>query len=211
MSMLYAFKPEKDRALLPIAHALRATGVTPNMVTAAGVFMSAGAGLLALFGDLFAGIVLFIMGACLDAFDGSFARTYGLSSEFGRHFDGVCDRLSELIFITGAVAGGAPALAFAVVAGSVVLLGSRLYNHRKRLYYGCCNVRSPRETDPAHSRPACPAPYSIALLGIAGILCLVSSAQILASGAGGHQNTRRVPDDRSQHRTSGWDREEQTR
>ena len=45
MSLLYIFKPQKDRVLRPIAGILLKVGVTPNMVTAAGLLASAAAGL----------------------------------------------------------------------------------------------------------------------------------------------------------------------
>ena len=108
MSMLYAFKPMKDRVLQPLSRLLLAAGVTPNMVTACGLLLSAAAGVAALTGHLYAGIALFLAGACLDAFDGSFARACGLTSEFGRYFDSFSDRCSELLLVAGAVAGGVP-------------------------------------------------------------------------------------------------------
>ena len=133
MSWLYTFKPQKDRALYSASHILLATGVTPNMVTAAGLLLSVIGGLLAASGHLYAGIFFFIIGACLDAVDGSFARACGLCTGFGRYFDSICDRLSELVLIAGAVIGGVSSSAFAVIAGSLLLLASRIYNHRKGL------------------------------------------------------------------------------
>jgi CDP-diacylglycerol--glycerol-3-phosphate 3-phosphatidyltransferase len=119
MSWLYALKPQKDLLLFRFSGTLLAMGVTPNMVTAAGLLVSVIAGLLAASGHLYAGIFLFMIGACLDAVDGSFARACGLSTEFGRYFDSICDRLSELVFIVGAVVGGVSSSAFAVIAGSL--------------------------------------------------------------------------------------------
>ena len=117
MSMLYALKPAKDRLLAPASLKLRAAGLTPNMVSAAGLLLGITAGLMAMSGHLYAGIGLFLAGACLDALDGSLARVSGLTSEFGRYLDSLCDRGAEAAFITGAVAEGAPAVAFAVLAG----------------------------------------------------------------------------------------------
>ena len=133
MSMLYTLKPLKDRALNKVSFSLHSAGVTPNMVTAAGLLLSIIAGLLAAAGHLYAGIFVFILGACLDAVDGSFARACGLTTEFGRYFDSVCDRSSELVFIVGAVIGGVSPAALAVIAGSLLLLAARIYNHRKGL------------------------------------------------------------------------------
>ncbi|MDD1677428.1 MAG: CDP-alcohol phosphatidyltransferase family protein [Methanomicrobiales archaeon] len=197
MSWLYAFKPVKDRILYPVSHALRVTGVTPNMITIAGVLMSAVAGLLTLSGYLYTGIVVFVLGAGLDAFDGSFARACGMCSAFGQYFDGICDRLSELVFIAGAVAGGAPVSAVAVAAGSVVLLGSRIYNHHRGLTSDGAMFGRPERLTLLILGLLTPAPYASIVFGLAGILCLISSAQILASG--GQVRTNRAERQKTEH------------
>jgi len=184
MSWLYVYKPHKDRILHSISRTLLTVGVTPNMVTAAGLLMSVIAGLIAMSGHLDAGIFIFIIGACLDAVDGSFARAFGLSTEFGRYFDSVCDRLSELAFITGAVIGGVPTSAFVVVAGSALLLASRIYNHRKGLDSNAATFGRPERLALLVTGLLASAPYNTALFMTAGFLCLISSAQALASGIG---------------------------
>jgi len=180
--MLYALKPQKDSLLCSFSRALLSAGVTPNVVTAAGLLISLIAGLFAASGHLYAGIFLFIIGACLDAVDGSLARSCGLTSEFGRYFDSVCDRLSELAFITGAVAGGTPVMAFAVIAGSMLLLASRIYNHRKGLNSNAAMFGRPERLALLILGLLSSGPYSIAFFMLAGLLCLVSSVQALASG-----------------------------
>jgi CDP-diacylglycerol---glycerol-3-phosphate 3-phosphatidyltransferase len=182
MSWLYAFKPKKDRALCSACHVLQASGVTPNMVTMAGLLMSVIAGLLAASGHLYAGIIFFMIGACLDAVDGSFARACGLSTEFGRYFDSICDRLSELVLIAGAVVGGVSPSAFAVIAGSLLLMASRIYNHRKGLNSNAATFGRPERLALLIAGLLSPAPYDSALFLVAGFLCLISSGQILTSG-----------------------------
>ncbi len=184
MSMLYAYKPQKDRALCSVSRALMALGVTPNMVTACGLLLSAAAGVTALSGHLYAGIVLFLAGACLDAVDGSFARACGLTSEFGRYCDSTCDRSSELVFVLGAVAGGVPLSSLAVVGGSFVLLTARIYNHRKSRNSDAAAFGRPERLALLIAGLLAPAPYNEALFLIAGFLCLVSTVQVLASGGG---------------------------
>lgn len=182
MSRLYALKPLKDRALRPVALRLIAAGVTPNAVTAAGLLLSAAGGLAAAAGHLYPGIALFLAGACLDALDGSLARAGGLSSEFGRYFDSVCDRGSELVFVAGVVAGGASHVAFVVAAGSIVLLGARIYNHRKGLSSDVAAFGRPERLALLIAGLLAPAPLCGMLFGLAGLLCLISTAQILYSG-----------------------------
>jgi CDP-diacylglycerol---glycerol-3-phosphate 3-phosphatidyltransferase len=188
MSWLYAFKPKKDRALYSASRILLAAGVTPNMVTAAGLLLSVVAGLLAAAGHLYEGIFIFMIGAGLDAVDGSFARACGLSTGFGRYFDSTCDRLSELVFIAGAVIGGVSVSAFAVIAGSLLLMASRVYNHRKGLNSDAAMFGRPERLALLIAGLLAPAPYGTALFLVAGFLCLVSSGQILASA--GRRNNR---------------------
>ncbi|OPY28674.1 MAG: Bifunctional IPC transferase and DIPP synthase [Methanocella sp. PtaU1.Bin125] len=178
MSMLYALKPRKDRALGPASHVLRAAGVTPNMVTAAGLLLSVIGGLLAATGHLYAGLVIFMIGACLDAVDGSFARACGLCSEFGRYFDSTCDRRAMI--------GGTPVSAAIVIAGSYLLMASRVYNHRKGLDSNAAMFGRPERLALLAAGLLAPAPYDTVLFLLAGFLCLVSSGQILASGVRRH-------------------------
>ena len=196
MSMLYAFKPQKDRALRSISVVLQAAGVSPNMVTAAGLLMSVVAGLLALSGHLYPGIVLFFAGACLDAVDGSLARCGGRCSKFGRYFDSFSDRCSELLFVAGAVAGGVPATALAVVGGSVLLMASRIYYHRKGLSSDAAMFGRPERLALLIAGLLAPAPYNTALFMIAGLLCLVSTVQIIASASRGRKGTVSLSADR---------------
>jgi phosphatidylglycerophosphate synthase len=193
MSMLYAYKPQKDRALRSVSRALMSMGITPNMVTASGFLLSVAAGAAAMTGHLYAGIALFLAGACLDAFDGSFARACGLTSEFGRYFDSFCDRGSELVFIAGTVAGGVPLSAFAVVAGSFMLLAARIYNHRKGLNSDAAMFGRPERIGLLILGMLSPAPYSTIMFIANGMLCLVSTAQVLASGMGPGKRDEKVP------------------
>lgn len=182
MSLLYGYKPQKDRVLYSVSHILLMAGVTPNMVTAAGLLMSLIAGLLAASGHLYAGIFFFMIGACLDTVDGSFARACSLNTEFGRYFDSICDRLSELAFVMGAVIGGAPATAFIVIGGSYLLLAARIYNHRKGLRSDAAMFGRPERITLLIAGLLSPYPYNTILFMVAGFLCLVSSSQALASG-----------------------------
>ncbi|MGA9138642.1 MAG: CDP-alcohol phosphatidyltransferase family protein [Methanocella sp.] len=194
MSVLYAFKPQKDRALRSISRVLLAAGMTPNMVTAAGLLMSIAAGVAAMSGHLYAGIALFLAGACLDAVDGSLARYSGLCSGFGRYFDSTCDRLSELAFVASAIAGGAPVAALTVVGGSLLLMASRIYNHRKGLSSDAAMFGRPERLALLIAGLLAPAPYDTALFVIAGFLCIVSTVQVLMSGDRHNRNKESAHD-----------------
>ena len=190
MSLLYVFKPRKDRALKPVSEIMLRAGLTPNMVTSAGLLMSMLAGLLALAGHLYAGIVVFLFGACLDVLDGSLARACSKSTEFGRYFDSICDRLSELAFVAGAVIGGTPATAFMVIGGSYILLAARIYNHRKGLSSDAAIFGRPERLALLIAGLLAPAPYNLALFTIAGLLCVISSSVVVRSGFRGNIGRR---------------------
>jgi CDP-diacylglycerol--glycerol-3-phosphate 3-phosphatidyltransferase len=190
MSLLYAYKPQKDRAMISISLILHRAGVTPNMVTSAGLLVSVIGGLVAASGHLHAGIAIFIFGAILDAVDGSLARVWGECTEFGRYFDSICDRLSELAFVTGAVLGGAPAGALIVIGGSYLLLASRIYNHRKGLNSDAAMFGRPERLGLLIAGLLAPAPYSLSLFMLAGLLCVISSAMAIASGLQRNRNRK---------------------
>ena len=181
MSWLYEFKPQKDRALRSVSHLLMAVGVTPNMITATGLLVSIIAGLFAMSGHLYVGIAIFLFGAGLDAVDGSFARACGLTSEFGRYFDSICDRLSELAFITGAVLGGVSLFALIVIAGSMLLLASRIYNHSRGLSSNAAMFSRPERISLLIVGLLVPYPYNTVIFILTGFLSIVSSAQVLTS------------------------------
>lgn len=185
MSLLYAFKPRKDALLESVCGSLISAGVTPNMVTAAGLLLAVASGLLAGSGHLYAGLFLFLSAACLDALDGSLARLSGRCSEFGRYFDSFSDRCAELVFIAGAVAGGASPWALLVAAGSLLLLWVRVYNHLRGLDSDAAMFGRPERLALLVAGLLVPTPYGVALFVAAGCLSLVSAVQALASGLRG--------------------------
>lgn len=181
MSMLYACKPFKDRILRSVSCRLLKAGLTPNMVTAAGLLLSLTGGLLAFSGHLYAGIVVFLLGACLDAVDGSFARACGLCSEFGRYLDSTCDRLSEIFFVAGAIIGGAPVSALAVVAGSLILMSARVYNHRRGLDSNAASFGRPERLLLLIIGLLAPEPFGTMIFLSAAMLSVISTVQVLLS------------------------------
>lgn len=85
----------------PVAGALAKLGVSPNMVTFAGLV---GAGISAWLiseGMLIAGGVVMLIAGVLDLFDGALARSTGQDSAFGALLDSVVDRVSEIVVLLG--------------------------------------------------------------------------------------------------------------
>ena len=84
-----------------MAGALAKVGVSPNMVTMAGL---AGAGISAWLsseGMLWAGGAVMLFAGILDLFDGALARSTGQDSPFGALLDSVVDRVSEIVVLLG--------------------------------------------------------------------------------------------------------------
>ena len=81
MSLFYRFKPQKDNSLSSITTQLDGAGVTANEVTALGLSLALGAGLLAYNGHLYVALILFTASAACDALDGSLARVSEMGTE----------------------------------------------------------------------------------------------------------------------------------
>jgi CDP-diacylglycerol--glycerol-3-phosphate 3-phosphatidyltransferase len=85
----------------PVVAVLAKLGVTPNMLTVAQLVVGTAAGYVVATGELFWGGVVMIVGALLDAFDGTLARTTGKVTKFGGVFDSTVDRLFEGVVLAG--------------------------------------------------------------------------------------------------------------
>lgn len=172
MTFVNRLKPTKDCLLEPVCLVLEAVGVTPNIVTAAVPALSVPAGLAAASGHHPADIALFDLGACCDALDGSLARVAGRSSEFGLYLDGAADRLSEATLVAGAV------------AGSVLLLASRVRNHRRGLDSDAALIGRPGRLALLVAGLFAPYPANAVLFGANALLCALSDDLVLASAGG---------------------------
>jgi len=85
----------------PIVNLLARIGVTPNMLTVAGVAGNIVAAVLAGSGELVAAGVVVLAASSLDMLDGALARATGQATDFGSVFDAVMDRVSEAAVLFG--------------------------------------------------------------------------------------------------------------
>jgi CDP-diacylglycerol--glycerol-3-phosphate 3-phosphatidyltransferase len=87
----------------PVGRVVARTGVTPNVLTTAGLVLTMAAG-VAVTQDRFrlAGVVL-IVGGAMDTLDGAVARATGRSTPFGSFYDSVVDRIADGVML-GAIA-----------------------------------------------------------------------------------------------------------
>lgn len=76
-------------------------GVTPNMLTLAGVLGNVAAGVLAASGEFLAAGLVMLAFSALDFLDGALARATGQATPFGSVFDAVLDRVSEAAVLFG--------------------------------------------------------------------------------------------------------------
>jgi phosphatidylglycerophosphate synthase len=85
----------------PIVDALARVGVTPNMLTVAGVAGNLIAAILAGSGEFLAAGLVVLAASSLDMLDGALARKTGQATDFGSVFDAVMDRVSEAAVLFG--------------------------------------------------------------------------------------------------------------
>lgn len=112
----------------PIVHALAALGVTPNMLSLAGLLGNTVAGLLIAQGELVAGGIVMLLASALDMLDGALARMTGKASRFGALLDSTFDRLSEAVVLFGVLLytldrghDEQAALTFVAIVGSLMV------------------------------------------------------------------------------------------
>ena len=99
------------RIINAMVRALVSAGVRPNILTAIGVSINVGCGVLFGLGEFFwAGIVL-IVANLFDMLDGNVARQTGNVTKFGGFLDSSLDRLSDMVAFLGIImfyAGNSP-------------------------------------------------------------------------------------------------------
>ena len=95
------FRAPVERAVRPIGNGLRRTGLTPDHLTVAGIVIAVGAAVMIARGQLIIGLVLVILAALPDLFDGALAKASDASSQRGAYFDSVIDRVTDAMLFGG--------------------------------------------------------------------------------------------------------------
>lgn len=88
-------------AFQPLTRSLAAHGVTPNMLTVAGIVLNIAAAALIVMGRFYWAAGVFVAASICDMLDGSVARHAGLETPFGAFLDSTVDRISEGIILSG--------------------------------------------------------------------------------------------------------------
>ncbi len=84
-----------------VATPLVRVGVTPDVLTVAGVLLSLAAGVLFGLGEIFWGGIVFWFSGIMDPLDGTVARLTGKASHSGALFDSTMDRYAEFFVFFG--------------------------------------------------------------------------------------------------------------
>jgi CDP-diacylglycerol--glycerol-3-phosphate 3-phosphatidyltransferase len=121
------------RIINAMVRGLAAAGVHPNILTAIGVCINVGCGVLFGFGEFFwAGVVL-IIANLFDMLDGNVARQTGNVTKFGGFLDSSLDRLSDMVAFLGIMvfyAGNSPQHSLLnVVLGGIGMIGSVMVSY----------------------------------------------------------------------------------
>ena len=95
------FRAPVDRAVKPIGNVLRKTGLSPDHLTIIGLVVAVGAATAIGLGHLRLGLVLVILAALPDLFDGALAKASNSSSQRGAYFDSVVDRVTDAVLLGG--------------------------------------------------------------------------------------------------------------
>lgn len=95
------FRAPIEKAVRPIGSALRRTGMSPDHLTITGLVVAVAAAVAIGLGALRGGLVLVILAALPDLFDGALAKASNSSSQRGAFFDSVVDRVTDAVLLGG--------------------------------------------------------------------------------------------------------------
>jgi CDP-diacylglycerol--glycerol-3-phosphate 3-phosphatidyltransferase len=90
-----------ERGLEPVGTSLRRTGISADLLTAAGLVLATAAAIAIGAGWLGVGVVLLVAAALPDLLDGAVAKASGTASRRGAFFDSVADRVSDSLVLGG--------------------------------------------------------------------------------------------------------------
>ena len=130
--MLTKLKKKVQLWIMTEAKMAHSIGLTPNHVSALGIFFAVISGIiywkwrLLQFSLITAPILLLISGFC-DALDGVIARIYGETTTFGKFLDSMLDRYADAIILCGIILGGLcdPFWGFIALIGSLMVSYAR--------------------------------------------------------------------------------------
>jgi len=131
---LYGMRKCKDTLLFRIAVLAHNSGLTPNRMTALGVSLGICTGALLVFDELPFALLCGFLSVFCDVLDGTIARTFQEETFFGKVFDSIGDRISEIAVVVGALISGIiEPVGMIAIIGSISLLSLRGLSYSRRL------------------------------------------------------------------------------
>jgi CDP-diacylglycerol--glycerol-3-phosphate 3-phosphatidyltransferase len=95
------FRASVDRAVKPVGTGLERTGMSPDHLTVMGLVVAMGAAVAIGAGYPRIGLLLVVLAALPDLFDGALAKASDTSSQRGVFFDSVIDRVTDALLFGG--------------------------------------------------------------------------------------------------------------
>ncbi len=127
---LYKLRTGKDNFLFQVASVAHRHGIGPNTVTALGLCFGIASGVLFVYRQIPLAFASGFLSVFCDVLDGTIARKFCLETSFGRVFDAVADRASELAVVLGALAAGIiEPIGVVAIVGSTALFALRVVSH----------------------------------------------------------------------------------
>lgn len=117
--MVNVWRDRLQRWFSPLA---RRCPLSPNAITVLALLLNAGAAWLLIEGRFLAALGLIAVGGLADAFDGIVARVQEKSSPFGDFLDHFCDRVSDLVLMSGWLLGNGVRIEIAMALVLAVML-----------------------------------------------------------------------------------------
>ena len=90
-------KPTFERIVEPLVNLFQRLGITPNLLTFAGLFLVASGSVFLYLEERLLAFLLLSAGSLCDLLDGSLARKLGKNSKFGAFIDSLTDRISDAL------------------------------------------------------------------------------------------------------------------
>lgn len=182
-----------DATVAPVAGRLNALGLSPNLITTAGVLLLLASGWVFAVGSVRLGGLLLLLSGLCDALDGKMARASGRATAFGAFYDSTLDRVGESALFLGIalffVSGGVPEeLAPAGAAAAIAALATGLlvsYTRARAEGLGLeCKVGVVQRAERvvglgAPSLIFGPGPQGLLLLALVGSLAVLSAVTVV--------------------------------
>ncbi|GAY24990.1 CDP-alcohol phosphatidyltransferase [Desulfurococcaceae archaeon AG1] len=120
--MLNRIKNRISSLIKPVAAFIASKNIDPNIVTLTGLVLALITPISALLYGIPGAIVMIVLSSILDFLDGEIARVSGRVSARGAFLDSLCDRVSDLSYLSTFIILGLSPVAVYIAAGASLLI-----------------------------------------------------------------------------------------